>query len=506
MASNKPALDEPTYDPAYDPSVYDQSAFDQSAFDQSYAPSYAPPFEPAPGTPSGVPTGAELGSGPEADGAHSGAGLGLGSGIDTGPGFDIGPGIDIGPGDGLASAAGADFVAGPAGGPADLADFVDPADPADPVDPADLVDPNEGWSGERGAELWEEWNPTEDSAGPVRGKHRIGKQRGGTMARSGAVLGVGVIAAVGAGGMASAKDRPAPPISMPDLAHLADQMGELPGKLPAVEDLPGIGSLLADDSAPEAAEAAEAPGADQPLSRIGLSAEDAANGVADAGEALRARILQQAEHQQSAADSEARDAVVRAAADKAADEAAKRKAEADAGEKAKAEAAAKAKAEKEAAAKDAADKKAAAAAQEKASEKGLVKPGAAYTLPVGSYTLTAGFGQSGDMWSANHTGQDFAAPTGTPIKAVHGGTITQAGWAGSYGYRTVLTLDDGTELWFCHQSSIAVNSGKVQAGDVIGRVGATGNVTGPHLHLEVRPGGGTPVDPMAWLREHGMKP
>ncbi|KOG86883.1 peptidase, partial [Streptomyces varsoviensis] len=134
------------------------------------------------------------------------------------------------------------------------------------------------------------------------------------------------------------------------------------------------------------------------------------------------------------------------------------------------------------------------------------KPATGYTLPVGSYTLTAGFGQSGDMWSANHTGQDFAAPTGTPIKAVRGGTITHAGWAGSYGYRTVLTLDDGTELWFCHQSSITVTSGKVKAGDVIGRVGATGNVTGPHLHLEVRPGGGAPVDPMTWLREHGLRP
>ncbi len=105
---------------------------------------------------------------------------------------------------------------------------------------------------------------------------------------------------------------------------------------------------------------------------------------------------------------------------------------------------------------------------------------------------------------ATHTGQDFAAPTGTPVRAVHSGTITQAGWAGSYGYRIVLTLDDGTELWFCHLSSMVQTSGKVSTGDVIARVGATGNVTGPHLHLEVRPGAGAPIDPMPWLREHGL--
>ena len=84
------------------------------------------------------------------------------------------------------------------------------------------------------------------------------------------------------------------------------------------------------------------------------------------------------------------------------------------------------------------------------------------------------------MWSSgHHTGLDFAAPTGTPLKAVHSGTVKSAGWAGSYGYRTVLELDDGTEIWYCHQSSMNVTAGqKVTTGDAIGRVGATGNVTG----------------------------
>jgi len=126
-----------------------------------------------------------------------------------------------------------------------------------------------------------------------------------------------------------------------------------------------------------------------------------------------------------------------------------------------------------------------------------------------SYTITGTFGQAGSMWSSGyHTGLDFAAPTGTLIKAIHSGTVTEAGWAGSYGYRTIITLDDGTELWFCHQSSISVSVGqKVATGDVIGRIGATGNVTGPHLHLEVHPNGqSTGIDPMTWLRSKGLNP
>nr|WP_237555101.1 M23 family metallopeptidase [Streptomyces sp. SID4948] len=98
-----------------------------------------------------------------------------------------------------------------------------------------------------------------------------------------------------------------------------------------------------------------------------------------------------------------------------------------------------------------------------------------------------------------HAGQDFDAPTGTPVHAVHGGTVTSAGWAGAYGYRVVVALDDGTELWYCHLSTMVVNSGPVTTGDTIGRVGATGNVPAPHLHLEVRPGGGDAVDPVGWL-------
>jgi murein DD-endopeptidase MepM/ murein hydrolase activator NlpD len=128
-------------------------------------------------------------------------------------------------------------------------------------------------------------------------------------------------------------------------------------------------------------------------------------------------------------------------------------------------------------------------------------------IPAGVYHLTARFGQCSGLWSHCHTGLDFAAPTGTPIHAVAGGRITEVGWAGAYGNRTEMALEDGTVLWYCHQSSIAVRVGEqVLGGQVIGYVGSTGNTTGPHLHLEVRPGGGDPVDPYQALSVRGVTP
>jgi murein DD-endopeptidase MepM/ murein hydrolase activator NlpD len=310
---------------------------------------------------------------------------------------------------------------------------------------------------------WTEWNPTEESIRPVRGRHRVAKQRGG-LARSSTVLGVGVIAAVGAGGMASAQTGP-PPVSI------------------SIPDLPNVGSLISDD-ADAAEDSATA------LSSVGVTSADTEQGTADAGEALRTRIMAQAEQQQDQVESKAAAAAVAAAEKQVAEAAAKAEQEA----KAKA-AAAKKKAEEEAAKKAEAERLAELATQ--------------YALPTSSYTITSSFGQAGSLWSSGyHTGLDFAAPTGTLIKAVHSGTITQAGWDGSYGYKTVLTLDDGTEIWYAHQSSISVSVGqKVSTGDVIGRVGATGNVTGAHLHLEVHTGGsGSGIDPMSWLRSKGLNP
>ncbi len=142
----------------------------------------------------------------------------------------------------------------------------------------------------------------------------------------------------------------------------------------------------------------------------------------------------------------------------------------------------------------------AAEAERKAREAARPK----WVLPVDHFRLTAGFGDHG-LWASAHTGQDFAAPTGTPIHAVGDGQIIFAGYDGAYGNKIVVQHADGTVTWYAHMSSFVQTSGSVKAGDVIGRIGSTGNVTGPHLHLEVRPGGGDPVPPLTWLREHGIK-
>ena len=130
-----------------------------------------------------------------------------------------------------------------------------------------------------------------------------------------------------------------------------------------------------------------------------------------------------------------------------------------------------------------------------------------WVLPLTSYRLSAHFGASSYLWSTVHTGLDMSAPSGTPIHSIANGVVTETGYDGAYGNKTVVTLEDGTEIWYCHQTSFLVGVGdQVRGGEVIGTVGSTGNSTGPHLHLEVRPGGGDPVDPYGALIEHGLNP
>jgi murein DD-endopeptidase MepM/ murein hydrolase activator NlpD len=129
-----------------------------------------------------------------------------------------------------------------------------------------------------------------------------------------------------------------------------------------------------------------------------------------------------------------------------------------------------------------------------------------WVLPVSPSVTTAGFGEYG-LWASYHTGLDFNGGEGQPIRSVANGVVTSVGYDGSYGYKTVVTLDDGTEIWYCHQSSYLVGRGEeVHPGEIIGYIGSTGNVTGSHLHLEIRPGGGDPVDPYQAFVVHGLTP
>ncbi|OUZ06654.1 hypothetical protein BHE97_18745 [Aeromicrobium sp. PE09-221] len=132
-----------------------------------------------------------------------------------------------------------------------------------------------------------------------------------------------------------------------------------------------------------------------------------------------------------------------------------------------------------------------------------------WVMPLENYRLSARFGQAGRMWSSGrHTGIDLSAPSGTPLYAMQDAVVASTGYAGAYGNRTVLRLADGTELWYAHQSRIDVEPGQVvRKGDRIGAVGATGNVTGPHLHLEVHlEDESEAVDPLPIMKEHGLRP
>ncbi|MFD9124634.1 M23 family metallopeptidase [Kitasatospora sp. NPDC059571] len=199
-----------------------------------------------------------------------------------------------------------------------------------------------------------------------------------------------------------------------------------------------------------------------------VSAPDGAQGAADPGLALAARIQQQAD--------------TRTAAEETARLAAAQEAEA---------------------------RRAAAAVQAPvaapAARPRTDAPSAPFAAPLSGFSLGAVYGPGGSHWAALHTGLDFEAPAGTPVTAVGDGTVTSAGWAGSYGYRVVQTLPDGTEIWYCHLARLGATSGHAPTGTVLGAVGATGSVTSPRLHLEIRPGGGAPTDPQPWLQARGIR-
>lgn len=111
------------------------------------------------------------------------------------------------------------------------------------------------------------------------------------------------------------------------------------------------------------------------------------------------------------------------------------------------------------------------------------------TVATGSFLMptrgriTSGFGR---RWGRMHRGLDIAARTGTPIKAADGGTVSFAGWQGSYGYMVEIDHGNGYKTRYAHCSKIHVSKGKkVAKGDHIANVGNTGRSTGSHLHLEV---------------------
>ncbi|MET8692173.1 M23 family metallopeptidase [Streptomyces bauhiniae] len=169
-------------------------------------------------------------------------------------------------------------------------------------------------------------------------------------------------------------------------------------------------------------------------------------------------------------------------------------------------AAAERKAAEEAAERAAAER--AREAKERAARKAERERLNSFVMPItGSYVSTA-YQSSSSLWSSgSHTGIDFHAASGTAVHAAGAGTVVSTGWGGAYGNEIVIKMADGMYTQYGHLSSIGVSVGqRVIPGQQIALSGATGNVTGPHLHFEARTGPdyGSDIDPVAYLRKHGV--
>jgi len=123
---------------------------------------------------------------------------------------------------------------------------------------------------------------------------------------------------------------------------------------------------------------------------------------------------------------------------------------------------------------------------------------------VGVITSRFGYRQLRVSGSNFHTGLDIDGDTGDPIVAAVSGTVTHSGWRGGYGYLVIVT-NGNTDYYYAHASELLVDEGTaVQVGQLLARVGSTGNSTGPHLHFEVRVDG-DPVDPLPILETTAVR-
>lgn len=120
------------------------------------------------------------------------------------------------------------------------------------------------------------------------------------------------------------------------------------------------------------------------------------------------------------------------------------------------------------------------------------------SIPV-TGSISSRFGSRGGSRSSAHTGLDISTSAGTGIRPISGGTVTYAGFRGTYGNLIIIDHGNGVESYYAHCNALYVTAGQtVDANTTIGAVGSTGNSTGPHLHLEIRIGG-SPVNPQNYL-------
>jgi len=133
--------------------------------------------------------------------------------------------------------------------------------------------------------------------------------------------------------------------------------------------------------------------------------------------------------------------------------------------------------------------------------RGVGDTGSGWVRPTNGW-LSSGFGNRIHPIHRTprlHAGVDLAAPTGTPIVASRGGTVTFVGWMSGYGYTVIVFHGNSTATLYAHMSAFSVQEGQyIAQGGRLGSVGMTGTATGPHLHFEVRIGG-VPQNPCGYI-------
>ena len=120
--------------------------------------------------------------------------------------------------------------------------------------------------------------------------------------------------------------------------------------------------------------------------------------------------------------------------------------------------------------------------------------------PVSNGNITSRFGSRESIRNHTHKGIDIAASYGTDIKSVAGGTVEFAGYnSGGYGNLVIIDHGNGIKTYYGHCSKVCVKAGQyVEAGEVIAKVGSTGNSTGNHCHFEIRVNG-TQINPEKYI-------
>jgi murein DD-endopeptidase MepM/ murein hydrolase activator NlpD len=126
-----------------------------------------------------------------------------------------------------------------------------------------------------------------------------------------------------------------------------------------------------------------------------------------------------------------------------------------------------------------------------------------WVMPIEGATFTSGFGW---RWGRMHQGNDFGTPVGTPVAAMSTGTVVSTGYESGYGNQVEIRYWDGTVSLYAHLSEIKASVGDlVTPGQIVALSGNTGHSTGPHLHLEIHPNGGAPINPAPWLHAHHLQ-